>query len=138
MQHHGRQVGPGVATTLAGLLTDPSSDVRYVALQGLEVLGGTSLYSTAVIARLGDRSGRIQALAARLSGPIGASVKTTLIPKLKGLLASTSFRVRYEAALALKALGDKSGAATMRADRASKNPSIAKMAAYAHKLITGV
>jgi len=127
----------GAAPTLAGLLGDPAAGVRYVALQGLEVLGMAASYPTAVFPRLGDMSGRVQALAARLSGQVGGSSKATVIPKLKGLLASTNFRVRYEAALALKALGDKSGATTMLTDRASKNPSVAKMAAAAYRIITG-
>jgi len=126
-----------VSPALAGLLTDPVADVRYVSLQGLDVLGVAHLHRAAVIQRLADPDVRVQALAANLCGRIGASVKATLIPTLKGLLTSTSFRVRFEAALALKVLGDKSGAATMLTDRASTNVSMAKMAGYAYQIIVG-
>ena len=58
-----------------------------------------------------------------------------MIPKLKLLLASTNFRVRYTAAMALLQLQDKSGQATMFTDSASANASQAAQALQAYNAI---
>ena len=69
-------------------------------------------------------------------GSTCSDIVSTVKPSLVLLLASPNFRVRYDAALALFALGDKSGAATMLADGASTNPSQQRMATQAYSLIT--
>ena len=124
-------------TVVAAKLTDLSADVRYAALRGLVILGATAGPRTAIVGRMLDADPRIQALAAEVVGRTCLSIKATVRPTLVSLLASTNFNVRYHAALALHAHGDKSGAATMLADSLSPNPSVATQAKQAYRLITG-
>ena len=121
---------------MAAGLTDAWANVRYEALRSLQALGGTTTYRSQVIGRLLDADPRLQALSARIVGGICGDIASSVKPSLQALLASTNFRVRYEAALALLALGDTSGQATMQADRALPNPSHALLASQAYGAIT--
>jgi hypothetical protein len=55
--------------------------------------------------------------------------------KLKGLLDSSAFPVRYQAALALLALGSDGGKERMKTDKDSSDPSVKAMASKAYDLI---
>jgi len=127
---------PQHISAVANLVGDAWPNVRYQALRALWVLGGAPANRTKVIARLLDADVRVKALAAKLVGQTCADIVSTVKPSLVLLLANANFRVRYEAALALFQLGDKSGAATMLADGASTNPSQRQMALQAYGLIT--
>ena len=122
---------------VAGRLTDTSADVRLAALRGLSLLGAAAGSRQAVIGRMLDADVRVLALAAELVGQTCQDIASTVRPSLVALLASTNFRVRYQAALALYAHGDKSGAATMKTDSGSGNPSQALQAGQAYSQITG-
>ena len=127
---------PQHLTVLAGLVTDPWPKVRYQALQAIWVLGGAPANRAKVIGRMADTDPRVLALAAKLVGQTCGDIVSTVKPSLVTLLGSGNFRVRYEAALALLALGDTSGAATMLADGASTNLSQRQMAMQAYSLIS--
>lgn len=118
-----------------GGLTDTAPAVRLVALQGLATAGALTANRTAIASLLTDADVRVQQRAALFVGATFGDSPSTVVPTLKGLLLSTSFAVRREAALALLALKDKSGLATMQADRASTNPSQAASAQAAYTQI---
>ncbi len=124
-------------TLMAGRLADLSADVRLAALRGLSLLGAVGPHRQAVIGRMLDADPRVKALAADLVGQTCSDIASTVRPSLVSLLASTSFHVRHKAALALYAHGDGFGAATMKTDSASRNPSIRLQASQAYRQITG-
>jgi HEAT repeat protein len=126
------------AALMASALSDPWATVRLRGLQGLRALGAGATYRTQVIGRLLDTDPRVLSLAAQLVGATCRDIASQVTPSLKLLLASGNFRVRYDAALALFALGDTSGAATMLADQASPNPTQQRMAGMAYAQITAV
>jgi HEAT repeat protein len=129
----------GEVAELAGIAKatgDSDATTRLVALQGVAHYQGLVTHRAAVLLRLSDPDPRVQALAAKAVGGSCADVKTTVVPKLKILLASTNFRVRHNAAMALLQLQDKSGQATMQADALSTNVSQARQAKAAYDAIT--
>ena len=119
----------------ASALTDTSAPVRLAGLRGLVSRNAHGAKRTAVMKLLVDPDVRVKMLATRCVGATCLDIKSTVIPTLKTLLASPTFAVRREAALALLALQDKGGQATMLADSASTNPAQATQAALAHTQI---
>ena len=126
---------PMLLSAIAVRLGDTDAMTRWVALEGVASYQGLLTHRAALLLRLSDPDPRVQALAARHVGTTCADVKTTVVPALRGLLASANFRVRHAAALALLRLQDKSGQATMKTDAASPNPSQAVQAQAAYDAI---
>jgi len=118
-------------------LTDPAAEVRVEALRALLVLGGGTTYRENVITMLGDADDRVVAVAIRSVGQTCRDIAARVNPALLGLLFSMNFQVRYEASLALNALGDKTGLATMQADAMPPNLSQQQQATQAINIING-
>jgi HEAT repeat protein len=123
-------------STLAAALSDEEAPVRAVALEGLLALGGGAAYAEEVEGLLADGDLRVKVLAVRHVATLGEA-STEVLDTLSAFLADESANLRVEAALALHALGDASGAAAMAEDAESDDPSVARRAARAHRQITG-
>lgn len=121
--------------TIAKATGDTDATTRLVALQGVDYYQGLVTHRSALLLRLSDTDPRVRALAAEAVGRTCSDAKTTVVPKLKPLLASTNFHVRHAAAMALLGLQDKSGQATMKADAVSTNRSQAARATAAYDAI---
>ena len=115
---------------------DPSGQVRATALQAVIDLGGESANKAGILALCADADPRVQMTAAASVGRTYAGNAAAARPKLTALLASANFAVRKAGALALRAHGDKSGAATMLADQNTANAGQKLMATTAHAQIT--
>ena len=89
--------------------------------RSLGVAGKESKYRDDVIARLDDADPRVQALAAESVARTCKDIASQVSDPLKKMLGSDSFEVRYQASLALLALGDTSGDETMLADQTTDN-----------------
>ncbi len=126
------------AATIAPALADPVASVRLAALRGVIDTKGEKTYRAGIAALFADADARVRGLAARSvgrsSGDIAANVQAVLL----ALLGDASFHVRYEAALALLAHGNKGGLATMQADAVSLNQSQAAQARHAAARIQGL
>jgi|GEM_PF-4062903 len=118
-------------------LTDPAPEPRLEALRAVLGLGGGTKYRENVITMLGDMDDRVVAVAARSVGQTCGDIAARVNPALLGLLFSMNFQVRYEASLALNALGDKTGLATMQADAMPPNLSQQQQATQAINIING-
>ncbi len=115
---------------------DPSGQVRATALQAVIDLGGETANKKGILALCRDGDARVQMTAAASVGRTYAGNAKAAKTGLKALLGSANFAVRKAGALALRAHGDKSGAATMLADQNTANAGQKIMATKAHAQIT--
>jgi len=125
------------AQALSAALIDGVADVRLAALRALIDVQGETTYRGLIAGMMGDADARVQALAARSVGRSSANIAAQVRGALMGLLGNASFHVRYEAALALFAHGNKGGLATMQTDQLSTNQSQSAQARYAAAKIQG-
>ena len=133
----GRSGGAADGPTLVAMLADPVANVRIEALRALEGLGLEVANIGAIVVCLGDADVRLQSLSCQIIERTKAPAFAGIQPQLRGLVASPTFRVRYDAALALAAFDDNFGAAQMAIDKGAGSLSQRRMASDAHALITG-
>ena len=123
---------------VAGLSgSDGAASVRLAALVALIDMGAESSKASAIAARLGDSDVRIQARAAESLARSTGVAYEDVDDALSGLLSSSSFLVRYQAALAMHAYGDDGGTSTMQSDAASGPADQQKLAQRALSVLAG-
>ncbi len=126
------------AATISPALADPVASVRLSALRGVIDTKGEKTYRKGIAALFADADARVRGLAARSVGRSSGDIAANVQAGLLGLLGDANFHVRYEAAMALLAHGNKGGLATMQADAVSLNQSQAAQARHAAARIQGL